>query len=169
MAEYTKKSIIIYESLHHGNTKKLVDAIAQQFPVEVKSVREFDGDLSEYDIIGFASGIAFGKFYNEIFSLATDKMPFEKDIFFLFTAGIPIGDPAKEIKFVAQQRGNRIHGAYCCRGLDTLGPLRYIGGINQGCPTEEDIRGAVDYYRLVLMECGEPFGQEQNTGELPLT
>lgn len=147
------KSIIIYESLHHGNTKKLVDAIAAEYPVEICDARRFEGDLSQYDLIGFASGVAFGKFYNEIYALATDKMPFGKDLFFIFTAGNPVGDPARDIKALAEQRENRIHGAYCCMGYDTFGPLKLIGGINKGSPTEEEISGAVDYYRLVLMEC----------------
>ena len=55
------KTIIIYESLHHGNTKKLVDAIAAEYPVEICDARAFEGDLSRYDTVGFASGIAFRK------------------------------------------------------------------------------------------------------------
>ena len=66
------KTIIIYESLHHGNTKKLVDAIAAEYQVEICDAREFNGDLSRYDAVGFASGIAFKKIYPEIFSLAAD-------------------------------------------------------------------------------------------------
>lgn len=155
------KTLILYESLHHGNTRKLVDAIAAEYPVEICDARSFDGDLSKYDLIGFASGVAFGKYYNEIYALAIDRMPFEKDVFFIFTAGTPVGDPAKDIKTVARQRENRIHGAYCCRGYDTFGPLKLVGGINKGCPTEEDIKGAVDYFRLVLMECGEGGSSEE--------
>lgn len=148
------RTLILYESLHHGNTKKLVDAIAEKYPVETEDARTFTGDLSKYDAIGFASGVAFGKIYNEILDIAIDKMPFDKDIFFICTAGLTVGDYAKEIRTLAEQRQNRVHGAYCCRGFDTFGPLRLIGGINKGCPTEDEIAGAVDYYRLVLMECG---------------
>ena len=86
------KTLILYESLHHGNTKKLVDAIAAEYPVEICDARTFEGDLSKYDLIGFASGVAFGKFYNEIYAVAIDKMPFEKDVFFLFTAGSEFQD-----------------------------------------------------------------------------
>ena len=158
------RTIILYESLHHGNTRKLVDAIAEQFPVELHDARSFTGDLSDYDAVGFASGIAFGKIYNEILDIAIDKMPFEKDVFFICTAGSPDRDYAKEIRTLAEQRQNRVHGAYCCRGFDTFGPLKLIGGINKGCPTEDDIRGAVDYYQLVLMECGiEPEAEQLMT------
>ena len=154
-------TLILFQSQHHGNTKKLVDAIAAEYPVEICDARTFDGDLSKYDAVGFASGIAFGKFYPEIFSLATDRMPFEKDIFFIFTAGVIVGDPVKEMRELALERGCRVHGTYCCRGYDTFGPLKLIGGLNRGCPTDDEIRGAVDYYRLVLLECGDT-GQEED-------
>ena len=41
------KSIIIYESTHHGNTKKLVDAIAAKHNVEAVSIENAETiDLS---------------------------------------------------------------------------------------------------------------------------
>ena len=52
------KTIIVYASTHHGNTKKVVDAIAEECGAELvdaTAVRE--KELSDYDLIGFASGI----------------------------------------------------------------------------------------------------------------
>ena len=61
------KSIIIYESTHHGNTKRLVDAIAAKYNVETFSIENARSiDLSGYDMIGLAAGIAFGKFYKRM-------------------------------------------------------------------------------------------------------
>ena len=61
------KSIIIYESTHHGNTKKLVDAVAKKHNAETVSIEKAESiDLSVYDIIGLAAGIAFGKFYKHM-------------------------------------------------------------------------------------------------------
>ena len=58
------KSIIIYESTHHENTKKLVDALAKKHNMKTVSIENAEPvDLSEYDIVGLAAGIAFGKFY----------------------------------------------------------------------------------------------------------
>ncbi len=40
-------TVIIYESAHHGNTKKLVDAIAKKYNVRKASIDEAEGiDLS---------------------------------------------------------------------------------------------------------------------------
>ena len=54
---------IIYVSTHHGNTKKLVDAVASEYDVDVYDGTGDVPDLGTYDCIGLAAGIAFGKFY----------------------------------------------------------------------------------------------------------
>ncbi len=53
------KTAIVYYSKHHGNTKKLIDAIATvDSTVSLIDVTDNpDTDLSDYDRIGFASGI----------------------------------------------------------------------------------------------------------------
>jgi len=159
------KTLILCESRHHGNTRKLVDAIAEKFQVEVCDVAAFTGDLSKYDLIGFASGVAFGRMYSELLTVALDKMPFEKDIFILCTSASPVRDYGQEIREAALQRGCRVHGSYCCRGFANIGPLKLFGGINKGCPTEQEIRGAVQYYQMVLLECSA--AQMSETAEGP--
>ena len=56
------KTAIVYHSYHHGNTKKLVDAIAAKHEVTLVDVlQKNEFDLTGFDVIGFASGIyAFG-------------------------------------------------------------------------------------------------------------
>ena len=56
------RTIILYASKHHGNTKKLVDAIVDAYPeVDTLDVHRLDKneypDLSEYHLIGVATGI----------------------------------------------------------------------------------------------------------------
>ena len=52
------KTAIIYASVHHGNTKKVVDAIAKENEIEVIDATQItEKNLAEYDRIGFASGI----------------------------------------------------------------------------------------------------------------
>ena len=46
------KTAIVYYSQHHGNTKKLLDAIKDKHDVELIKVTEgSDADLSEYELI----------------------------------------------------------------------------------------------------------------------
>ena len=52
------KTAIIYYSKHHGNTKKLIDAIAAKHDITAINASETKtADLSGFDRIGFASGI----------------------------------------------------------------------------------------------------------------
>ena len=54
------RKAIIYASVHHGNTEKLVKSIAEECQVDlIDAVKQSDADLSSYDMIGFASGIFF--------------------------------------------------------------------------------------------------------------
>ncbi|MCI7066468.1 MAG: flavodoxin, partial [Butyrivibrio crossotus] len=58
------KTAIVYASVHHGNTKKIVDEIAKNEEVDLIDATQIkEKSLSEYDLIGFASGIYFGKFH----------------------------------------------------------------------------------------------------------
>ncbi len=52
---------IIYYSNHHGNTKKLLDAIAasDDSVTLIDTTEQKDADLSSFDRIGLASGIYF--------------------------------------------------------------------------------------------------------------
>ena len=56
------RTAIIYASVHHGNTEKLVKRIAEECQVDlIDAVKQPDADLSSYDMIGFASGIYFSR------------------------------------------------------------------------------------------------------------
>lgn len=141
------KTIIIYESTHHGNTRKLVDAVAERYGVQTVAVKEASGmDLKAYDMIGIASGVAFGKFYEAVERFAEECLPEGKDVFFLYTCGNDSGKYANSVSAKAKARGCRVVGVYGCRGFDTFGPFKLIGGIGKGHPTQSEIDGAVDFY-----------------------
>ena len=38
-------------------------------------------------------------------------------------------------------------GRYQCKGFDTYGPFKLVGGLQKGHPTYEEIQGAVDFYK----------------------
>ena len=54
------KTIIIYESKHHGNTKRVCDRVAAECQVELIEAGSVGADFNweDYDLVGFASGIA---------------------------------------------------------------------------------------------------------------
>ena len=64
------RTAIVYASVHHGNTEKLVKRIAEECQVDlIDAVKQPDADLSSYDMIGFASGIYFQSFISRYWNL----------------------------------------------------------------------------------------------------
>ena len=62
---------IVYYSRHHGNTKKLLDAIAKDNEVTlIDATASPEADLSGYDRIGFASGIYYSAFAKQLVASA---------------------------------------------------------------------------------------------------
>ena len=46
------RKVIVYASVHHGNTEKLVKSIAEECQVDlINAVKQSDADLSSYDPI----------------------------------------------------------------------------------------------------------------------
>lgn len=77
------KTAIVYASTHHGNTKKLLDAIAAAYEVDlIDAVKIPEKDLNRYDRIGFASGIYYSKFHQAVLNFAAVNMPQNKQTFF---------------------------------------------------------------------------------------
>ena len=82
------KTAIVYASTHHGNTKKLLDAIVAAYEVDlIDAVKVPEKDLNRYDRIGFASGIYYSKFHQAVLNFAAVNMPQNKQTFFISTYG----------------------------------------------------------------------------------
>ena len=141
------KTAIVYYSKHHGNTKKLLDAIAAEHEVTLIDVTaQPPADLTGYDRIGFASGIYYSSFAKQILAYAGEHLPEGKDVFFIHTAGDPRENHADSAKNIASVRNCRCLGVYFCKGFDTFGPFKLIGGINKHHPDEDEIKQAVRFY-----------------------
>jgi flavodoxin len=144
------KVAIAYYSRHHGNTKKLLDIIMDLADVKLIDVVECkEADLTDYDIIGFASGIYFGKLNREVTEFARNNLPGNKPVFLIITYGVR-GNYTTKMEQIIAEKSCRFLGTYGCRGFDTFGPLKLIGGIAKGHPNEEDIRGAVEFFRNII-------------------
>ena len=128
------KTVIVYYSKHHGNTKKLLDAIAGADPtvVLIDVTMHPTADLTAYDRIGFASGIYYSSFAKQIVTFASEHMPEGKDVFYIYTHGAPKGDFLKAMREIAGKKGCREIGAYHCQGYDTFGPFKLVGGLAKG-------------------------------------
>ena len=139
------KTAIVYQSIHHGNTKKLVDAIAQSHDVDLIDARaQKQADLGQYDLIGFASGIYGWRFHRNVLEFARNNLPQGKRVFFLCTYGGRAN--TKSIAAVAREKSAVIAGEFGCRGFDTFGPFKLIGGIAKGRPSQADLENARRFF-----------------------
>ena len=110
------RKAIVYASVHHGNTEKLVKSVSEACQIDlIDAVKQPDADLSSYDMIGFASGIYFSKFHQSILEFA--------------------------------EKRSKVIGKFGCKGYDTFGPFKLVGGIAKGHPDEEDIKNAVAFVK----------------------
>lgn len=105
-----------------------------------------------YDLIGFGSGIYYHKHHKSLLNLA-DKLPVVKNkkAFIFSTSGVKQGGffnrfdrPLKE-KLL--EKGFDIIGEFSCRGFDTVGPFKLVGGISKGRPNEKDFKKAENFAR----------------------
>lgn len=144
------KTAIIYESKHHGNTKKVCDKIADECEVKLVEAKDVSKDFEwqDYDIIGFASGISYKKFYENV-NNAAEMMPGGKKVFFIYTCAKNNNDFTKDIQNTLENKGCECLGSYGCKGFNTYGPLKLIGGMNKENPTEEELQNAVEFVRQI--------------------
>lgn len=143
------KTAIVYYSKHQGNTKKLLDAIRNADPdVDLFDVTNSSTVyLSKYDRIGIASGVYYSSFAKQVIEYASKNLPEGKPVFFIYTHGAPKGEFLKRIREVTNQKHCIELGAYHCKGFDTFGPFKIVGGIAKGHPTKEETEQAVLFYR----------------------
>jgi flavodoxin len=141
------KAVIVYASTHHGNTQALVQAICQHFGSEsIDAAAVQQADLSSYELIGFASGIDFGRFYAPVEEFLIANLPPGKRVFFLYTCARLSDKFTDSMRQAAQQKQAQVLGEFGCRGYNTYGPLKLIGGINKGHPDAADIEAALAFY-----------------------
>ena len=143
------RTAIIYYSKHHGNTLKLLEAIKEAYPdVELIDVTAApDVDLKEYDVLGVASGIYYSKFARQITNALDKGLRRGMKIFAIYTCGQQRPSYTALIKEYAEANMCTWLGEYGCRGYDTFGPFKVVGGIAKGHPAEDEIAGAVKFYR----------------------
>lgn len=142
------KTAILYYSKHHENTKKVLDAITEKNDVTLINVLESPNpDLSDYERIGFASGIYYSKFHKTLLAFAEENFPEGKETFFLYTYGAKKDGYTKAIASAVSKHHAKILGEFGCFGFNTFGPFKLVGGIAKGHPNQDDFAQAIAFYQ----------------------
>ena len=137
------KCLILYASIHHGNTKKLIDGLKNEYDVDlidaIKDTRSID--FSHYDTIGFASGVYNGSISPILLKFVKTNATTlnKKKIFAIITSGTNSYRYRRKTKRFFNENGVQLYAIYQCLGYDTYGLCAKIGGIAKGHPNRNDI------------------------------
>lgn len=145
------KSLVVFKSAHQGNTEKVARAIAGVLGSEIMepdSILSYD--ITCFDLVGFGSGIYFGRFHEEIRSFVEKLPDVDGEKAFIFsTSGLPriplLHNYEKPLIRRLESKGFEVVGSFSCRGFDTYGLLKYLGGVHRGRPNREDLEKAKEF------------------------
>lgn len=161
------RTMILYRSKHHGNTKRVVDAIAAAFPddVDTLDIAKVDKkhpavDLRQYHLVGVASGIYHGEIDHDLARVLQASLGPGEFVFGLLTYGGASKWYGKDIDGICRAKQANFLAGHGCPGLDTWGPYKLMGGMNKGRPNEEDLADMVSWYRELVNGYGAPLINE---------
>jgi flavodoxin len=154
------KSLVVVFSYHHGNTEKIANAVANVLGARVKTPQQVNpGEIAEYDLVGFGSGIYSATFDPSVLDLA-DRLPHAagKKAFLFSTYGAPafianrefIEKNHQQIREKLKTKGYTVIGEFGCAGWNTNSFLHYFGGLNKGKPDADDLRNAEAFARDMM-------------------
>jgi flavodoxin len=146
------KTLIVFVSVEHGNTRKIVDAMAEVLDATIKEPEEIDDIqvLSEYDLIGFGAGIYYGFHHKRLRKFIKD-LPIHNSqkAFLVTTNGVRsklymkmLNININSLKKQLQRKGFDIVGDFSCGGISDWAFFKLIGGISKGRPNLNDLERA---------------------------
>ena len=148
------KSALICISVHHGNTDKVAKVMADALGASLlRPDKAAERDLSEFDLLGFGSGIYYSKHHKKLLKMVS-KLPIMKDkkAFIFSTAGVSdrlveknLSTNHRALRNVLTDKGFSIIGEFSCCGFMTWAYYRLLGGRNLGRPNQEDLKRASDF------------------------
>jgi flavodoxin len=154
------KTLILCKSIHHGNTWKVAQAIADTMRADIAAPEEFPYNaVDRYDLVGFGSGIYYGDFHSRLRDWVRglpDAANRSHKAFVFSTSGLPFLRSlwCRPLKAELARKGFDVVGEFHCRGFDSWGPLWLAGGINRSHPDAHDLGRAAEFARVMMEKVG---------------
>ncbi|AOT70597.1 flavodoxin family protein [Geosporobacter ferrireducens] len=145
------KALVIYSSIHHGNTEKIAKEISNILQGDLVQFSDFrENILEDYDLIGFGSGIFHGRHHHTAIKIAQNINVKGKDTFIFSTSGSGQIKYNKVLADILASKGANLVGEFSCRGYNIYGLFKWIGGIGKGRPNEKDLLKAREFAHDLL-------------------
>lgn len=141
------KILLIIKSKHQQNTLKVAEAMSEVAPLTVADLDNIsEYKLSEYDIVGFGSGIYFGKHDKELIEFVKSLCNKEKYCFVISTSGSKnFSKNNSTLVNILKSKNKIVLGDFGCKGLDKFFVFSLFGGLNKGHPNEADFDAAQQF------------------------
>ncbi|KDR95066.1 Flavodoxin [Peptoclostridium litorale DSM 5388] len=144
-------ALIICESVHHDNTYKIAKVIAEAIGAKLCRPDEVEaGVIETYDLIGFGSGIYYGKHHEKLYRLIEDADIKGKNVFVFSTSGMGKETYNKALIDYVESKGANVKGSFACKGYDTYSIFKLIGGIAKGHPDDMDMEKAKSFAKTFI-------------------
>lgn len=142
------KVAIIYSSIHHNNTEKLLKSAKG---IDIYNINEISNlDFSKYEIIGLASGIYMGKFHKKIENFVSEHLKDLHKIILVYTSGSNNKKYGISYKASLESEGLEVLDIYSCKGYDTYGIFKLVGGKSKNHPNQADMDKFQDFINNLL-------------------
>ncbi len=146
-----KTCLIIYFSYHHGNTEKIAKSMAEASNATVCTLDKVAAvNIEEYEVIGFGGGIAYGKHYDKLLEAIGGLNLQGKNVFVFSTSGMGNVKYNAALIELLKNAGASVVGDFTCKGYDTFGPFKLIGGIAKGHPDDDDFAAAKEFVGRIV-------------------
>ncbi|WP_018177299.1 flavodoxin family protein [Jongsikchunia kroppenstedtii] len=131
----------------HANTTRIAQTIAETIDAQVVTPDQATPELiAAADRIGFGSGIYWMNFDRRLIDLVDHLADGAgREAFVFATSGLPetpLRRYTESFRKRLEHKGFRVIDTFTCRGLDTMGPLAAIGGLNKQRPNQADLDAA---------------------------
>ncbi|MFT9497353.1 flavodoxin family protein [Anaerosolibacter sp.] len=143
---------MVCASVHHNNTLNVAKVMGEELNAEIIKPSEFNCEMiSDYDLIGFGSGIYNGKNHQSIFNLIDGlKVQNHKHAFIFSTSTIPVKVMHKSLKESLIAKEFHIVGEFYCKGFMNYSFTKFLGGLNKGRPNDRDLEKARNFARNLI-------------------
>lgn len=147
------KILLIVKSTHQQNTLKIAEAMSEVAPltvVELENATHYN--LYEYNIVGFGSGIYFGKHDKKLIKFVESLEDKPQCSFVISTSGSnKYLKYSKPLVKLLQSKNKTVLGTFGCKGLDKFFIFKLFGGLNKNHPNEADFDAAQQFI-IEIME-----------------
>lgn len=154
-------TILVCASKSHGNTRQVADVIGKVLDARILSPAQATPEaLATADRIGFGSGIYWMAFDPGLIKCAEALSDMAKrDAFVFATSGLPqppFRPYLRRFATLLEGKGFRVAGTFACRGLDTMGPFKLVGGVNKNRPGSSELAAASAFANSLISTDPEP-------------